>query len=248
MMKVIRVFLSLSALAFLVSCTDDPFDDAGSQSRIFIHVINAYANADAVDISITAFNNEQKIASNLSIGSSWPQSGYASLLTDPNAVGTDTSSQDVGGLLIQVDDHNTGTRLIEPEFLAMRPNTRSTLVLLDSAGLPILVKAFDSYSQISTEDPNVRFMNLNNFTRSVSLVPDNSAPRINSLNFLNYSRFFQYPEQQYTFFVEDDFTGEVLDTIPDVILEPGKRYNFFLTHKEGTPLAGFAVLNLEEDE
>ncbi|MEM7513133.1 MAG: hypothetical protein AAF388_19550, partial [Bacteroidota bacterium] len=77
---------------------------------------------------------------------------------------------------------------------------------------------------------------------------DTPSLRINSLNFLNYSRFFQFPEQEYTFYVEDDFTGEILDSIQNVILEPGKRYNFFLTQKEGSPLAGYAVLNLDENE
>ncbi|MEM8897666.1 MAG: hypothetical protein AAGC85_06155 [Bacteroidota bacterium] len=245
-MNIVRSLFLISALALVVSCNDDPFDDAGSQERIFIHVINAYANTDAVDISITAFNNEQKIASDLSVGSSWPQSGYASLLTDPNA--SDTSTTNTGGLLIAVDEHTSGASVISPEFLAMRPNTRSTLVLLDSAGLPILVKAFDSFSEISKDDPNVRFMNLNTDTKSVSLITDTPSLRINSLNFLNYSRFFQFPEQEYTFYVEDDFTGEILDSIQNVILEPGKRYNFFLTQKEGSPLAGYAVLNLDENE
>lgn len=231
------VLCSVLLLLVGISCNEETQFDPVNRDRTYLHFLNAFPGQEAVDITFETFDEVQEVASELRFLESWPNNGYASLLTS-----TDTINGK-GGVVIRVMDHNTGEELVPPIFKNLTGGNQFTFVLMDSLGKPIVVRAID---RVDAEDPAafVRLMNVNRFVQSASLQTKSGDEVIRSLNWLNYSSYQSVIPQTYTFYIMNDQTGVPLDSIPNVRLKFNKSYSFFLTHDAaGNPVAGLRELD-----
>ena len=241
MVKSLRVtFYSLCSLLILcvgTGCNEETQFNPVNRERTFLHFLNAFPGKEAVDITFETFDEEQEVATELRFLESWPNNGYASLLTSTDTV------NGKGGVVIHVLDHQTGEELVPPIFKNLTGGNQFTFILMDSLGKPIVVRAID---RVDAEEPAafVRLMNVNRFISSASLQTKGGDEVIRSLNYLNYSSYQSVIPQTYTFYIMNDQTGVPLDSIPNVRLKFNKSYSFFLTHDSGgNPVGGVRELD-----
>ena len=228
-------------LLFGWGCTEESQFDPVERNRTYLHFLNAFPGREAVDITFETFDQTQDIASDLRFLESWPNNGYASLLTSTDTV------NGKGGVLIYVKDHETGDDLVPPIFKNLTGDRQFTFILMDSVGKPIVVRAEDG---VNIEEPAayVRLMNVNRFVQSASLQTKQGEEIIRSLNWLNYSSYQSVIPQTYTFYIVNDQTGLPLDSVTNVALRFNKSYSFFLTHDAaGNPVGGLRVLDSSVD-
>jgi hypothetical protein len=233
-----RIFFALSVVTLLVlsACTDEEIFEPVEKDRTYLHFLNAYPGIQSVDITFESSGEIQSVARRVKFLNSWPNSGYASLLTALDTINGQ------GGVDIHVANHATREELVPAINNNLRGDERYTFILVDSFSKPIVVRAIDN---VEAEIPAayVRMMNVNRFVQSASLETKDGQGIIRSLNFLNYSGYQQLQPGTYTFYFVDDRSGRRLDSIPNVNLRFNKTYSFYLTHDpEGGPVGGLKVM------
>lgn len=229
----------LLGIVLLWSCEPPDFPPVPERERTYLHLLNANPILPGVDIEFRTFDESSLIAQNLGFAKSWPTTGYASLLTGAHPDSLADTSRIV---FMDVYLPNTTDSIIPTRSLNLSREGRSTICLIDSFGKPLLVKTVDNYSRPKGDTANVRFLNLNFNTLSVTLVTKNSNLSIERLNFLNYSSFSRMPSGIHTFYYKDDFTGKILDSIPNFNVKPRQTYSFYFTQDAGKNLGGVEVL------
>lgn len=241
MKKEIPLRILVLLLLLLHACNPLPFEEEElpTRERSSLHILNLYSGSEAIDITLNTPLNTQSLAKELSFKAGWPENGYASLL-----VGTQPDTNPSNSLFLEIFDNSTGEALITPEELSLAPNIYSSIMLIDSFEKPLLVKTIDNFSEVRGDSvAQIRFVNVNRFRLSVSLVSKNGALAVQNLNFLNYSSFRTAPVGTYTFFFKDDFSGVILDSISHVPLRARSVYNFFLTSENDQPTGGYEILS-----
>ncbi len=237
-LRVTFYFLCSLLITFVgTGCNEETQFNPVNRERTFLHFLNAFPGKEAVDITFETFDEVQEVANELRFLESWPNNGYASLLTSTDTV------NGKGGVVIHVLDHQTGEELVPPIFKNLTGGNQFTFILMDSLGKPIVVRAID---RVDAEEPAafVRLMNVNRFISSASLQTKGGDEVIRSLNYLNYSSYQSVIPQTYTFYIMNDQTGVPLDSIPNVRLKFNKSYSFFLTHDAGgNPVGGVRELD-----
>ncbi|RMG29240.1 MAG: hypothetical protein D6730_04220 [Bacteroidetes bacterium] len=235
----LKYFYYFPLIFALLACEKPVFEPLPPRARTYLHFLNAHAGFEAIDVRVTSYQQEQALSQNLTFLDSWPKGGYASLLTVPDE---DTLRNIQGGVSINILNSATQATIIPATPLKMSKDIRATLCLVDSFGKPILVKTIDVVPDPTDTVAQVRFMNVNSYNLSVSLTASDSEVQIQNLNFLNYSSFYRMPEGVYTFYFVDDFSGQVIDSIPQLNISRHQIYNFFLASSNGKAVGGVEKL------
>ena len=227
----------LSSFFIWESCKDDttfePLDPIG---RTYVHFFNAYPGLEAVDVRFETGDQKRTVGEGIYFNNSWPNNGYASLLTPTDTV------NGTGGVRISILDHLTRQEIVPPTFMKVTEDDRSTFVLVDSFDKPIFVKTLDVFDEQSDTTALVRLMNINRFVLAASLVTKTNDITIRNLNFLNYSNALPMPAGTYSFYFVNDVSGQILDSIPNLEIKRRGIYSFFLTQKDGQPVGGYRWL------
>ena len=224
----------------LIACEPEPFDPIPAKERTYFHLLNAYSGFSGVDIKLLSFDEKRNLVDDFGFKESWPKNGYASLLTAPDPDSIDGRV----GVTFQVFEHQTKTALVTDLSLVLPPETYTTFCLIDSFGKPLLVKTVDNIREV--ENPQkalLRFMNLEYKALSATMISTDDSVRIEKLNYLNYSTFAEFPIGTKTFHFINDFTGNVIDSIPNVDIRTGKAYSFYLTEGPNGPTADYEILD-----
>ncbi|MCB0835156.1 MAG: hypothetical protein KDE26_03955 [Bacteroidetes bacterium] len=224
----------------LTACKEEQFKPIPEKERTYFHILNAYTGFSGIDVKLLSFDENRWIADDLGFKDSWPKTGYASLLTAPDPDSVDGRD----GVTFQVYEHTTKTALVTDLSLVLPPNTYTSFCLIDSFGKPLLVKTVDNIRKV--EDPKkalIRFMNIEYKTLSVTMKTTDDSVNIEKLNYLNYSTFAEFPAGKKTFLFINDFTGNVIDSISNLEIKPGKAYSFYLTEGYNGPTADYEILD-----
>lgn len=237
-MKSLLAFIA-PCLFLFIACETEPFEVPEERVRTYLHFLNAYPGTPSIDIAVTTFEKKQPLASGLGFMESWPRGGYASLLTVPEP---DTSQIIQGGIKMEVKSSGNQEVIVDDLPIKLSAELRSTLLLADSVGKPILVKTVDNIPPSQTGTAYIRFLNVNFYNLSVSLMSTDSTVRIQNLNYLNYSSFRNVPIGQNDYYFVDDFNGQVLDSVLNVNLRQNDIYSFFLTSQGGKAVGGVEKL------
>jgi hypothetical protein len=221
----------------IVSCatTNDPLNPEPERGRSFIHVLNVNEQVDRLELRLSAFGKQTVVAQNLGFRESWPEAGYASLITGG---GSDSLSNRQLLLLSQ----DSLQPLVAPLKLNFVADLRNTLILFDSLGKPLATRIPDDYEPAPGGRSNLRFINLSYVNLSVSLLAANDSVKIDRMNFANYSPFQSVPSDRYTLYFVNDFTGAKIDSLPGVRLNSRQSYYVYLTQKDGVPVGGIKTL------
>ena len=224
---------------FVSACRETPFDPI-EQSRTYLNILNAYGPTDKVDVYLRSYESDGLFAGNVDFMESWPNGGYASMITTS---GFDSLEKEPDTWL-RVLERSTGNTIIPEEGFRLNPEVRASVVLIDSFGKAKIVKTIDVFESPGDTAANVRFMNVNYTMASVSLrTSDDSTLNIERLNFLNYSKFSQIPPGTYDFEFVFDQTASVVTSLPAMRIEAGRTYSFFLTQQGGAPQVGVERLD-----
>lgn len=232
------LLLFLSVIGFL-SCEDNPLTPFPERERAGLHVLNVYGGVNAIDLRLESFEETRRIAEGIRFGESWPGTGYASLATSPEPADSNT----IGGTVIKVLDNADKSELVPNRPIGLIGGSNASYCLVDSFGTPLLVKTVDVFPDVKGDTVNIRFMNLNGFILSCSLLSADGAVLISNMNFLNFSKFYQVPAARQTFYVVNDFTGTVIDSIPDFQIQARKAYSFYLAQSNGDAFADVEILD-----
>ncbi len=233
-----RVFFALAMLTLLVisACEEEDIFEPVQKDRTYLHFLNAYPGINSVKVSFESSTGEQNVANSVRFLRSWPNSGYASLLT-----ALDTLNGQ-GQVNMKIYDVATREEIVPSIYNNLRGSERYTFILVDSFSKPIVVRAIDNV-EAETPAAYVRMMNVNRFIQSASLETKDGQGIVRSLNFLNYSGYQNMDPGSYTFYFVDDRTGQRLDSIPKVNLKFNQTYSFYLTHdQEGAPVGGLKIM------
>ncbi len=229
----------LLPVLILLSCNENPLTPLPKRERAGLHVLNVYSGVESIDLRLESFEETRRIAEGIPFGSSWPATGYASLATSPEP----TDSNGIGGTVIKVLDHADKSELVPNRPIGLIAGVNASYCLVDSFGKPLLVKTADMLPVVKGDTANVRFMNLNGFILSCSLVSADGSIVISNMNFLNFSKFFPFPSTRQTFYFVEDFSGFRLDSVPNFRIEPRKAYSFYLAQNNGESIGGVEILD-----
>ena len=242
LMKVALLTCLVSILALSACEEEAPFEEI-DRSRTYLHFLNAFPGSESVDITFETFDNNRTVAKDVPFSDSWPNNGYANLLTSPDTLNGQ------GGVLIRVLDHNTQEELVPPLYKNLGAEGQFTFVLVDSFSKPVLVKAIDNLDEeFNPGNAYARFMNINRHVQSSSLVNQLGEEVLRGLNYLNYSTFQQIDPGTYTFYFVDDISGAKLDSVSNVQIRLGKIYSFYLTHQQARPVGGLKIMENKDAE
>ncbi|MEL7339633.1 MAG: hypothetical protein AAGM67_04035 [Bacteroidota bacterium] len=234
------VCLAFFCSLVLLACQNpEPFPEVPQKIRAELHILNAYSEAN-IDVKIDQFDQTKKVADDLSFLESWPTTGYASLLITPQ---TDSTAS-ISDLKIQLIDNDTQEELVPVPDFQLKSEFPTTLCIVDSFGSPLVVRTIDDYEEsVEPGMAQVRFLNLSASVLSVSLEVKNDSFKIDFFNFLNYSQFKIIPKGVKTFYFIDDFSKEVIDSIPNLEIRARQVYNFYLADDGADPLGGYEILD-----
>ncbi|MEL6651080.1 MAG: hypothetical protein AAFQ87_09795 [Bacteroidota bacterium] len=234
------VWLPLFCSLVLLACQNpEPFPEVPEKIRAKLHILNTYAPS-RVDVKIDQFGQSKKVADDLGFMQSWPATGYADLLVTPQSDSTASISE----LKIQLIDNSTQTELVKVPDFELKPEFPTTLCIVDSFGSPLVVRTVDDYEEsVEPGMAQVRFLNLSINVLSVSLEVKNDSFKIDFFNFLNYSEFKTIPQGVKTFYFVDDFSKEIIDSIPNLEIRSRRVYNFFLADDGADPIGGYEILD-----
>jgi len=221
----------------IIGCNEETSFEPITKQRAYLHFLHAYSGVGAVNVSFETFGEEQNVAERVKFLDSWPNNGYASILTSP-----DTSNGLQGAVNIRIYDVGEKKELVPAIYNNLRGDERYTFILVDSFSKPIVVRAIDN---VDAETPAayVRLMNVNRYATSVSLETTQGEVVIRNLNYLNYSGYQNMEPGRYSFYFVDDKTGNRLDSVKNVNLRFNQTYSFYLTHDTtGSPLGGLKIM------
>lgn len=231
-MKVyLSTILGICCLLWM-ACDRTPVEPEPEPGRSFLHIYNAYSGVSAVDGYLTSFESNPIVAEDMRFGDSWPNSSYASLLTDPALV---PDSADLGGVYLRLLDHTNGSDIVPNELLTLSKDNHFTIILVSQQGKPILVKTVDNFIEMGDSLASLRFSNLNESIVSVSLQSNDDQVKVSNLNFLNYSSYEPVKPGVYSLSMINDANGDQLHRFDNFELKAGRSYSFYLVDLSGVP-------------
>jgi hypothetical protein len=228
-------FLLLCGLGLLLSGTAcnnaDSFPEVPAQKRTNIRLFNGYFRSP-VDVRLNTFGGEVRFLVNrLTYAHSWPEGGYADLLTRRGDV--ETSGAD--SIALDVVAYNIDTFLIEKYPENLPPETFASFYVVDSIGKPVMVKTSDDFIRPGAGQATYRFINLYPQLNSVSFESSLDTLGFDRFTFLNYSSFASVSSGVRTMRVINDSSGGTIATLEDVDLLSGGVYVFYLLNRNGIP-------------
>lgn len=233
------LLFTLLAAFLLFSCEENSLDPLPERERAGLHVLNVYSGVSSIDIRMESFEETRRVAERVAFGESWPATGYATLVTSPEPADSNTT----GGTVLKILDNSDKSTLVADRSVGLIGGSNASYCLVDSFGNPLLVKTVDIMEEVKGDSANLRFMNLNSFILSCSLVSADGSVLISSMNFLNFSKFEKVASSRQTFYFVDDFTGFRLDSIPNFKIDPRKGYSFYIAQKQGESIGGVEILD-----
>lgn len=230
--------LLLISLLALYSCQPDGLEPETTRERTFVHFLHTYSPQPKVDIRLNTTDQRQTLVDGLEFGQGWPQSGYASLIIDVR----DTAGRATNETLFQIVEHTNKDSLMPDRRSNLVKDLRQTRFLVDSFGKPILAETIDNSDKAPAGEAYVKFVNLSYLVPSASLVSQNDSVRLSQVAFLGASELKTTEAGSYTFYLINDFSGGILDSIPNLTLNSRRNYRFFLAHNNGVPGLGWELL------
>lgn len=221
----------------LFQACDQTSEITPPRERSYLSVIHAFDEIQSIDIDLESFSEKKTVASAVQFNSSWPQDGYASLLSEAGSGVQDT------GVIIILKDWRSKEQISPKRTLSLYPGGRTTVGIIDSFGKADLVQIQDDFETPESGKANLRFMNLCHLYPAVDMISADDSIRIEKINYLLASKFTQYPSGKTTIYLKHSFTGEKIDSIPDLDLRSRKTYNIYLTQDGELPK--FGVIELE---
>lgn len=230
--RLVGLWASVTMLLIAASACDNVPELNQPRERSYLSVIHAFDDINSIDIDLESFGERKTVAEAVEFNSSWPRSGYASLLSEAGAGPQDT------GVVIVLKDWRNKDQISPARVLSLYPGGRTTVGIIDSFGKADLVQIQDDFELPAPGASNLRFMNLCHLFPAVDLVSEDGDIRIEKINYLLASRFNSYPSGTKTLYLVQSFTGEKIDSLADFSLRSRKTYNIYLTQDGDTPKFG----------
>lgn len=221
----------------LFQACDQTTEIPPQRERSYLSVIHAFDEIQSIDIDLESFSERKTVASAVQFNSSWPQDGYASLLSEAGSGVQDT------GVVIILKDWRSKEQISPKRVLSLYPGGRTTVGIIDSFGKADLVQIQDDFQTPEPGRSNLRFMNLCHLFPAVDMISADDSIRIEKINYLLASKFAQYPSGETTIYLTHSFTGEKIDSLTNLNLKSRKTYNVYLTQDGDYPK--FGVIELE---
>lgn len=228
--------IGLVSIILFQACEQTP-EITPPRERSFLSVIHAFDDIQSIDIDLESFSETKTVASAVQFNSSWPQDGYASLLSEAGSGVQDT------GVVIILKDWRSKEQISPKRVLSLYPGGRTTVGIIDSFGKADLVQIQDDFQTPEPGRSNLRFMNLCHLYPAVDMISIDDSIRIEKINYLLASKFTQYPSGRTTIYLKHSFTGEKIDSLTNINLRARKTYNIYLTQERDSPK--FGIIELE---
>ncbi len=229
----------LSLILLVQGCKEKQPDPMPERKRAYLHFINLHPDYGGVDCRVQSFETNGFLFNNLGYVKTWPNGGYASLLSlqSPDSV-------DKAWITFELQNHQNGDSIIPKQTLTLFEEKATTMILLkDQTGNPLLVKTLDNFASDADTTTFVRFMNFDETVTSAMLISQDTSVLIDNLGFLNYTGFRAFKKGIYDISVVDKGTGTVLATFPNLNLRLRRNYSFFIVKNV---LTGNSEVVLEE--
>lgn len=221
------------------ACQPDSLEPETTRERTFVRFLHTYSPTPKVDIRMTDSTQSQILVDGLSFGEGWPVSGYASLIINAGDTAGKATPETVFKVLTHVDKDS----LMPDRRSNLVKDLKQTRFLVDSFGKPILAETIDSDQEAPAGEANIKLVNLSYLLPSASVVSRNDSVRLEQVAFLGASEQKSTEAGTYTFYLINDFSGGVLDSIPNLSLRSRRNYRFFIAHSNGVPGLGWELLD-----
>lgn len=225
-----------SLLISIVACTQqETFPEPPAQRRTNIRVFNGYASTP-VDFRLNTFGGEVRfLVDRLTFGNSWPEGGYASLLTRRS---DSAASLGVDSIAMDVAAYDLDTLLIEQYPENLPPETFASFYVVDSLGKAVMVKSSDDFIQPAGGQAAYRFINLYPQLNQVSFESDVDELGFLPQTFLNYTPFASVSSGTRNVSVINNLTGNTIQSMT-VDLKSQGVYVFYLLNQNGIPVFSY---------
>lgn len=241
------LIFSVLAAGFL-ACDTETYVKPQPQERFYYRFVNLNSRLDPVDVRLNSTEGLEWLGFELKFEESKPSQGYSSVLVNVDSVGGTSTARDTSHYLFFEVIDNRSKKTVVPslelgslgEFIGDGPQS---VFLIDSVGRPILIRTKDLYESPKGGKAGIRFINLNDSYVSVSLELKGDTTVIPQRNFLN-SSMFVYPnaETRTVYFRNDRPPREIIDSIQNVPLSPGRVYSFYFAKNGNEPVSGYYIL------
>jgi len=222
-------FYFLPLLMLLASCKAPQLPDIQKRERADLHIANFYHLLPSLDMELSSFEQNQATIKDLKLFETWPENGYASLLTmhDP-----DSSQYIYGGLYYKIMNHANGEPLLPQDTLKLQADKKSSMIIIDDQGKPKFLRTLDNFETLDFNSSGVRFVDLSpNAAISVGLYTMNTKDTteiIEPLNYLNYTSFKKRPIGKYVVAAVNDQNKAVIAQTDTMEFMPKQNYAFYL--------------------
>lgn len=216
--------LILSLILLIQGCKEKQPDSMPERKRAYLHFINLHPDYSGVDFKVQSFETNGFLFNNLGYIKTWPEGGYASMLSLQSE-----DSLDKAWIQFELQNHQNGDTIIPNQKLTLFEEKATTMILLkDQTGKPLLVKTLDNFAADDDTTTFVRFMNFDESITSATLISQDTSVLIDNLGYLNYTGFRAFKKGIYDLSVIDKGTGNILATLPAVNLRLRRNYSFFI--------------------
>jgi hypothetical protein len=222
-------FFYLSVLVLTMGCKAPALPDIQKRERAELHIANFYHPLPSLDMELSCFEQNQATIKDLKLFETWPQNGYASLLTMHDA---DSTKLIFGGLYYSIMNHANGELLLPKDTLRLQAEKKSSMIIIDVQGKPTFLRTLDNFETLDFNSAGVRFIDLSpNSALSVGLyavTKKDTTEIIEPLNFLNYTPFKKRPIGKYVIAAVNDQNKVVIAQTDTMELMPKQNYAFYL--------------------
>lgn len=242
--KYLLILLTIS-LSY-VGCKEKQLTEMPARQRAYLHFVNfnAALNGVGVDFNVTSFETKGNLFENLTYPQTWPQSGYASLLT------LQDDAKDTGWIYFNLRKHTTGDTIIRDTQLNLASGlvtSSYSMILLDKGGTSELLKTVDNFDEATDSTGNIRYMNFNPVVPSTTMVSADSSygkptVAISNLGYKSYTGFKAFKKGKHTLYFIDNSTKDTIATFPNFDIKLKKNYAFYLIFDTTLPTPGPRVI------
>ncbi|MFN0203410.1 MAG: hypothetical protein ACKVTZ_17925 [Bacteroidia bacterium] len=224
-MQKLGISLVLFVMLAVSACKEPELPAIEKRERVYLHIVNLYQPIPSLDMDFEAFEQKQATIKDLQTFQSWPQGGYASLLSIHKP---DSAKNVFGGLYFTIMNHFTGEVIFPKKIYDLQTVVPNTFAVIDVQGVPTVIRAADTFDSLNYKTSGVRFMDLSNNKASLSLVTTDSVVKHENMSYLGYTPFKKFPTGTYKFRLID--AQNVLDTVyrfDPITIQPGRNYAFY---------------------
>lgn len=227
-MKYILQFCIACVLIGFLGCEETTTFQQVKRGKTFFHFFNAHPGYASVDLTVQQYEIEKTAGNNIAFLDSWPNNGYATLATSLDSL----SARDA--VFLNIREHATKEIVVPPFYTnKLINNGKYTAILVDAGGESKFVIADDNEEFQKGPIAYVRLINVNRFAQSVSFFDKEYYIDATNITFLNATAYREIPVGKRTFYISNDLGGQIIDSIPNLILRAGKPYTIYLTHING---------------